>query len=59
MYFLAVQGLCCCAGFSLVAGSRGYSLLRCAGFSLQSTGAGARGLQGLKYMGSALVAPGL
>ena len=26
-FFLAVLGLCCCAGFSLVADSRGYSLV--------------------------------
>ena len=25
LYFLAVLGLCCCAGFSLVAASKGYS----------------------------------
>ena len=25
--FLAVLGLCCCAGFSLAAASRGYSLV--------------------------------
>ena len=33
--FLAVLGLCCCPGFSLVAASGGYSLLRCEGFSLR------------------------
>ena len=33
--FLAVLGLRCCAGLSLVAGSRGYSSLWCADFSLQ------------------------
>ena len=31
--FLVVLGLCCCAGFPLVAVSRAYSLLLCAGFS--------------------------
>ena len=36
IYFLAALGLRCCArAFSLVAASRGYSSLRCAGFSLQ------------------------
>ena len=39
---LAVLGLCCCAGFSLVPGSLGYSSLgapavHCSGFSLWST----------------------
>ena len=33
--FLAVLGLRCYASFSLVVVSRGYSLLLCAGFSLQ------------------------
>ena len=33
--FLAVLGLCCCAGLSLVAASGGYSSLWCAGFSLR------------------------
>ena len=33
--FLAVLGLRCCSGFSLVVASGGYSLLRCAGFSLR------------------------
>ena len=33
--FLAVLGLCCCVGFSVVAASGGYSSLRCAGFSLR------------------------
>ena len=32
---MAVLGLRCCAGLSLVAASGGYSLLRCVGFSLQ------------------------
>ena len=32
--FLAVLGLCCCSGFSLVVVSGGYSSLQCAGFSL-------------------------
>ena len=46
--FLPVLGLCCCAGFSLVTGSGGYSVLQCAGFSLwrlllrQSVGSRAR-----------------
>ena len=26
-YFLAVPGLCCCVGFSLVVASRGYTLV--------------------------------
>ena len=33
--FLAVLGLCCCMGFSLIAVSRGYSSLHCTGFLLQ------------------------
>ena len=59
LVFVAAQA------FSLVVGSRGYSLLQCVGFSLQwllllqSMGAGARGLQGLRYMGSGVAAPGL
>ena len=32
--FLAVLGLCCCAGFSLVEVDGGYTLLRCTSFSL-------------------------
>ena len=32
---MAALGLCCCARLSLVAVSRGYSLLRCAGSSLR------------------------
>ena len=31
---LAVLGLCCCVGFSLVAARVGYSLLQCEGFSI-------------------------
>ena len=48
--FLAVLGLCCCAWLSLVAASRGYSSLWCAGFSswwlllLRSTGSRHAGL---------------
>ena len=33
--FLAVLGLCCYMGFSLIAGSRGYSSMRCSSFLLQ------------------------
>ena len=33
--FLVVLSLCCCTGFSLVAGSGGYLLVQCMGFSLQ------------------------
>ena len=33
--FLAVLGLCCCTGFSLVAASRGYCLLWCTSFLSQ------------------------
>ena len=32
--FLSLMGLHYCVGFALVAGSRGYSLLPCTGFSL-------------------------
>ena len=48
IYFLAVLGLRCCEGFSLVAASQDYSLLPCWGFSLwwlllfQSTGSRAQ-----------------
>ena len=58
--FLAVLGLRCCTrarGLSLVAASEGYSLLRCAGFSLcwllllWSTGS--------RHVGSVVVAHGL
>ena len=35
LLFLAVLGLQCCTGFSLIVASWGYSLLWCAGFSLQ------------------------
>ena len=48
--FLAVLGLCCCAQSSLVVPA-GYSLLRCAGFSLRSTGS--------TCAGSVAGAPGL
>ena len=40
----AVPGLRCCAGFSLVAASRGCSLAVCAGFSLQGFSCGAQSL---------------
>ena len=33
IYLLAALGLHCCAGFSLVAASGGYSLLQCTGFA--------------------------
>ena len=33
--FLVALGLCCCAGFPLVAARGGYSSLQCMGFSLQ------------------------
>ena len=49
-FFVAVLGLRCCASFSLVAASRGYSSLRGEGFTLQwllflwSTGSRAQAL---------------
>ena len=51
LFVLAVLGLCCWSGFSLVAVSGGYCPLRCMGFSLQwllllqSTGSRTCGLQ--------------
>ena len=54
--FWAVLGLRCYAGFPLVVGSRGYSLFRCAGFSLRwllllrSMGSRAHGLQSLGHV---------
>ena len=58
---LLVLGLCCCAGFSLIAESGGYSLLPCAGFSLWwlllwSPGSSAHGCQQLQYVGSVVAA---
>ena len=55
--FLAVLGLHCCVGFSLVVASRSYSLVACSGFSPQwlhlsrSTGSRAHGLQWLWLLG--------
>ena len=57
--FLALLGLHCPWGFSLVAVSGGYSLVVCEDFSLQglfflqSMGSGVRGLQQLQRVGSA------
>ena len=34
-FFFGCDGSSCCEGFSLVVASRGYSLLKCIGFSLQ------------------------
>ena len=56
--FLAVLGLHCCTGFSLVAASRSALQFWCEGISfrwllfLQSTGSRARGLQQLQLLGS-------
>ena len=55
---MVVLGLCCCAGFSLVAVSRGYSivaepgLLIVVAFLSAEQGSRARGLQSLRRMGS-------
>ena len=63
--FLAVPGPRCCAGFSLAAESRGYSVARLAGFPWRwfllvwSAGPGARELQQLQRVGSVVVAHGL
>ena len=57
--FLAVLGLCGCLGFSLVAGSGGYSSFQLAGFLLQSMGSRVCELQELIYTDSVVVAPGL
>ena len=61
-FFLAVLGLHCCMGFSLLV-ARGTTLeLRCVGFSLQrllwfrSTGSVVPGLQKLQHMSSAAAA---
>ena len=35
LFYMAVLGLCCFVGFSLVVESGGYSSLQCVGFSLQ------------------------
>ena len=53
-------GLCCCAGFSLVVESGGYSLLLYVGFSfwwllLPSTGSRARRLQWLQHVDCVVV----
>ena len=46
--FLAVLGLCCCVGFSLVAGSRGCSLVAAHGFLMMISSVVAE--QGLQDM---------
>ena len=57
------MGLHYCVGFALVAGSRGYSLLPCTGFSLRwllllwSTGSRALRLRYLQHVGSVVTAP--
>ena len=61
---LAVLVLCCCAGFSLGAVGRGYSLVRCGGFScwgaqaIECSGPGAVGPQ-LVCTGKVVVEHGL
>ena len=63
--FLAVLGLCCCAGLSLTVMSGGYSLVAHTGFSLwqllliQSTGSMAPGLQQMQLSGYVVTVPGL
>ena len=60
--FLAVLGLHCCVGFSLVVASGGCSSLQCMAFLLWwfpllwSTGSKVRGLQQWQHVGSAVVA---
>ena len=61
LFILTVLRLHCCAGFSLVAVSRGSSSLQCMGFSwgpllLWSMGCRTCRLQYLRYMGSVVVA---
>ena len=64
-FFLAVRGLRCCVGSSLVVMSGGYSCLWCAGSPLQCLlsflGRGSRvhGLPWLQHMGSGVAVPRL
>ena len=61
--FLAVLGLHCCSGFSLVVASGRYCSSRCAGFSLwwllllQSTGSRVQSFQQLQRMGWVVLLP--
>ena len=58
LYFLAVLDLCCCAGFSLVAASRGYSPGVMRGlFTAVASLVAEHGLQGAQA--SAAMVPGL
>ena len=63
--FLAVLALCCCMGFSVVAVSRGYSLIAMCrllivlAFLVASIGSRSRGLQELQHVGSVVAALGL
>ena len=60
IYLLAVLGLHCFEGFSLVAASRAYSLVGMRGLLLRlSSGSRALGLQWLQHVASVVVAPGL
>ena len=61
--FLAVLGLCCCSGFSLVAASRGYSashrlLTAATSFVAEHRPEGTE-LQQLQHAGSIVVVPQL
>ena len=55
--FLAVLGLRCCAGFSLVAGTGGYSQLRFRLLIAEASLVSEHRLQGLRHLGSVLAAP--
>ena len=62
--FLAVLGLCCCGGFSLVEASRGYSLVAVCGLLIAAASliveqGLTHGLQSLWHLGSAVAVPGL
>ena len=57
--FLAVLGLCRCAGFSLVVVSGGHSAIAVPWPLWWSTGSRAHGLQKLQLVGFVVKAPGL
>ena len=64
LYFLAVLGLCCRAGSSLIASSGGCSLVAVCGLTAVASLVAERGilgsgLQSLQHVGSVSTAPGL
>ena len=62
-YFSAMLGLCCCAGFSLIASSGGCCLVAVRGLTAVASLVEHRlvgsGLQSLQHVGSVITAPGL